>query len=274
MLNDGLRLRPRFMGEEGEKFFTLQFSCGNAPRAHIVFIPPFGEEMNRCRSLVATQARSFARAGYSCTLVDFYGTGDSQGVLREASLEVWKRNIRTTIDTLQREIPGPLVLWGLRLGGLIALDYAATSALEPRHIILWQPVTSAALYVTQVLRQRVASLMVRDLPAETTKEIRQRLEEGKDVEIAGYTLGGQLVRDIEKIELSGAGALCSETIYWLENVAETGKEIGIASQKVVNLLTTNGNRVDVKTFCDPPIWQIHERDFAPQLLATTDGLVL
>lgn len=273
MSNDGVSLRPRFLGEPGEKFFTLQFQCEGKPKAHIVFIPPFVEEMNRCRSLVATQARMFAQAGYYCTLIDFYGTGDSEGVLRDASLEIWRSNIRTTVDLLQREDSCPLIVWGLRLGALIALDYAASSPVQPAHIILWQPVTSASLYITQVLRQRVASLMVRDLPAETTKEIRQRLDEGVDVEVAGYTLGGALLRDLEMLEMSKLHNVSAGNVYWLEHVPEEGKEIGVAARKGVDVLTAQGNKVELRTFCDPPIWQIHERDFAKQLLATTAGLL-
>ncbi len=273
MGGEGLEVVPRFMGEEGEKFFTLRFASGDKPRAHIVFIPPFVEEMNRCRSLVASQARSFARAGYWCTLVDFYGTGDSQGHLCDASLTVWKDNIRVTIDALQRESPAPLILWGLRLGGLLALDFAVDSSVRPQDIILWQPVNSASVYITQVLRQRVASLMVRDLPPETTKEIRQRLADGEQVEISGYILGGALVDQIEKINVSAMAGLCDGTIHWLEHVLEAGKDIGLASRKVVDQLSRQGNQLAVRTFCDPPIWQIHERDFAPQLLALTDGLL-
>jgi exosortase A-associated hydrolase 2 len=273
MSSDNVSLRPRFLGEQGEKFFTLQYFCAGKPKAHIVFIPPFVEEMNRCRSLVATQARSFARAGYYCTLIDFYGTGDSEGLLRDATLDIWRSNIRATVDLLQREDSGPLILWGLRLGGLIALDYAAKSPVQPQHIILWQPVTSASMYVTQVLRQRVASLMVRELPAETTKEIRQRLDGGVDVEIAGYTLGGALVRDIETLELSKLQNVCAGKVHWLEHVAEEGKEIGVASRKAIDVLLSQGNKIELRTFCDPPIWQIHERDFAPHLLATTDSLL-
>lgn len=264
---------PRFMGEEGQNYFTLTFAPAGKPKAHIVFIPPFGEEMNRCRSLVATQARNFARAGYSCTLIDFHGTGDSQGQLCDSSLAIWKDNIRLTVDTLQREDAAPLIFWGLRLGGLLALDYAVSSASRPRDVILWQPVNSATVYITQVLRQRVASLMVKDLPPETTKEIRQRLADGENVEIAGYTLGGALVEDIESIDVSAMTSLCTGTIYWLEHVIEAGKDIGLASRKVVDQLAQQGNKIEVRTFCDPPIWQIHERDFAPQLLAITDGLL-
>lgn len=273
MSEAGIKVLPRFLGEEGEQYFTLQFCCAGRPKAHIVFIPPFGEEMNRCRSLVATQARNFAAAGYACTLIDFYGTGDSQGQLSDCSLRIWRDNIRLTIDTLLREVNAPVILWGLRLGGLIALDYACTLSSPVQDIILWQPVNNAKVYVTQVLRQRVASLMVRDLPAETTKEIRQRLEDGEEVEVAGYTLGRSLIRDIEGIDVAAMSVLCAGSIYWLEHVIEAGKEIGVASRNAVEQLVRLGNKVEVSTFSDPPIWLIHERDFAPQLLAITGGLL-
>ena len=143
----------------------------------------------------------------------------------------------------------------------------------PAHVLLWQPVTSASLYITQVLRQRVASLMVRDLPAETTKEIRQRLDEGVDVEVSGYTLGGTLLRDLETLELAKLRTVSTGKVYWLEHVPEEGKEIGVAARRAVDVLVAQGNDVEVHTFCDSPIWQIHERDFAKQLLATTTGLL-
>ncbi len=273
MSETSITVVPRFLGEEGGKYFTLQFSPVARPGAHIVFIPPFVEEMNRCRSLVSAQARNFAAAGYACTLIDFYGTGDSQGQLCDSSLQIWRDNIRLTIDTLLSEVNVPVILWGLRLGGLIALDYAGTLPLTVQDIILWQPVNNSSVYITQVLRQRVASLMVRDLPPETTKEIRQRLEEGDEVEIAGYTLGGSLVRDIEGINVAAMKDLCSGKIYWLEHVVEMGKEIGMASRKTVEQLVQLGNNVEVHTFSDPPIWLIHERDFAPQLLAITGSLL-
>ncbi len=265
-------MRPRFHGADGERFFTLQFRGAEPPRAHILFVPPFVEEMNRCRALVAQQARAFAAQGYVCTLVDFYGTGDCDGELADANLARWRDNIDSAVDSLLAEDDLPLVLWGLRLGALIALDYAARTTRALRDIILWQPVTSGKLYVTQVLRQRVASLMVRDLPPETTKEIRQRLADGETVEIAGYTLGGDLVADLEAIDTAALDDLCSGTVHWLEHVVEEGKDIGIPSRKLVEQLRAS-HTVNVQTFCDPPIWQIHERDAAPQLLALSAELL-
>lgn len=265
---------PRFLGTEGERFFTLQFRPVSEPLAHVVYVPPLAEEMNRCRALVAEQARSFARAGYACTLVDFVGTGDSDGELAKVGLDDWYANLDTTMATLQSEEPLPLTLWGMRLGSLFALDFAARSAMEIRNLLLWQPVTAGKMYVTQVLRQRVASLMVKELPAETTKEIRQRLADGNAVEIAGYTFGGKLLEDIEAIDLGEMSGLCSERVYWLEHVLEEGKEPGVAAARAIEQLRAQNNTIEVHTFCDPQIWQIHERDEAPQLLAATSSLTL
>ena len=62
-------------------------------------------------------------------------------------------------------------------------------------------------------------------------------------------------------------------VFWLEHVMEKGKDIGVASRRAVDQLSDSGVPVDVQTFADPPIWLIHERDFAPQLLAATDILL-
>lgn len=272
MSEQSITYLPRFLGPDGSRHFVLHVLPASAALAHIVYVPPLAEEMNRCRSLVAQQARSFAAAGYACTIVDFVGTGDSDGEFCDADLALWYSNLDATIEALQAEDPLPIVLWGMRLGGLLAIDYASRSSIDVQDIVLWQPVTAGKMYVTQVLRQRVASLMVKELPPETTKEIRQRLAGGEQVEIAGYTFGGKLLEDIEAIDLGSMGGLCSGKIHWLEHVLEEGKEPGVAASRAMDQLRALENTVDVHTFCDPQIWQIHERDEAPQLLAATDSL--
>ena len=268
------RLSAAFLGSEGQRFLTVNFQPTKAPRGHIVYLPPLGEEMNRCRALAAEQARRFAAEGFLCTMVDFLGTGDSEGELHEANFSVWQENVRLAIENGQTEPALPLTLWGMRLGGLHALLFAAQSAVPVQNLILWQPVTSGKRYVTQLLRQRVASLVGKDLPAETTQEIRQRLEEGEIVEVSGYLLGGELIRDMESADPFSGGKLCSERIFWLENSTEPGQEINTAAAKAVQKLEQQGNTVDVHLFNDPPLWQLNEREDAPELLAVTEGLLV
>ncbi|MEM9253830.1 MAG: hydrolase 2, exosortase A system-associated [Pseudomonadota bacterium] len=263
------RLVPRFLGEAGERVFTLQFCPTVAPKAHIVFLPAFAEEMNRCRSVVAAQARCFASLGYACTLLDFYGTGDSEGVLRDCTLDLWYDNIETTLKTLASDFSGPVHLWGLRLGGLLALDFSVRRKCTVDGLLLWQPVSGAKLYINQMLRQRVASLMVKGQNAETTKEIRQRLAAGEEVEIAGYTLSGALVDDIESIDLSTMSVPCTGDMHWFENTSSPEAEIGVPARNAIELLRGHGNLVTLHTYSDPPVWQIANRESAPQLVEKT-----
>lgn len=268
-----IRVLPRFMGEEGNKFFTLQFSCLEKPKAHIVFVPPFGEEMNRCRALVSEQARNFAQSGYSCTVIDFYGTGDSQGELQDASLQLWSGNIHLVIETLQREVCIPVILWGLRLGAFIAMDFAAKSALVIDHILLWQPVVSGDRYVTQFLRQRVAGLVSKDLPPETTAEIRKRLAQGECIEVSGYTVGGVLMQDIESLSFAGMTALCAGKIHWLENVSEQGADLAAGTAKAIEQLRSLQNDIVIHLYTGPQVWQLHKRDSLPELISITSSLL-
>lgn len=262
---------PRFLGEAGEKHFILQFRSSGAPRGHIVYIPPFGEEMNRCRAHVAQQARDFAASGYHCTLLDFYGTGDSEGELQDASLARWHENIQLTLQFLVAEEPAPVILWGVRLGGIIAAEYANTGTVDIAGLLLWQPVSSGKRYVTQLLRQRVASLVNAGRAAETTAEIRARIASGDSVEIAGYVVADPLISDIEQASLSAQAVRCP-SIYWLENIEQEGDALSTASNKAVTALREAGSAVDVHLFTGPPIWQLHKRDHAQELLALTSSL--
>jgi exosortase A-associated hydrolase 2 len=273
MSKEDIRILPRFMGEGGAQYFTLQIASAERPKAHVVFVPPFGEEMNRCRSLVAQQARNFAVSGYSCTIIDFYGSGDSQGELHDASLEIWQDNIRHTIEILQREVCVPVILWGLRLGAFIALDFASKSAVPIDSILLWQPVISGERYVTQILRQRVAALAGQNLAPETTAGIRQRLAEGERIEISGYTVGGKLMQDVEGLSLTRLRALCAGKIHWMENVSDPTAAVTTATSKAVEQLKNLENDVILHPFTGPQVWQLHKRDVLPELISITSSLL-
>jgi len=159
------------------------------------------------------------------------------------------------------------------LGAFIALDFAAKSALAIDSLLLWQPVISGERYVTQILRQRVASLASKDLPPETTTEIRRRLVQGERIEVAGYTIGGVLIADIESLSLTHMTALCPGKIYWLENVSEAGAGLTAGAAKAIETLKSLQNDVMVHPFTGPQLWQLHKRDSLPELIAITSSLL-
>jgi exosortase A-associated hydrolase 2 len=263
----------RFLGVPGSRLLTLHYQPSTRLKAHIIYIPPFGEEMNRCRALVAEQSRQFADLGYSCTTVDLFGTGDSEGELQDTSFDIWHENIDLVIETLLQVEDAPVILWGLRLGGLLALDFAIRSTRPIQDIILWQPVNSGKRFVKQLLRQRVAALVGKDLPPETTGQIRALLEAGEKIEVSGYTVGDSLMSDIENCDLLGMETLCTGKIHWLENTSDLEQPVGTASLKIIDQLQDQHNNVEVHRFTDPPLWQLHKRDSAPELLEITAKLL-
>jgi exosortase A-associated hydrolase 2 len=267
-------INPVFLEGERGRIFALHFYPGSAPRAHLVFLPPFCEEMNRCRHLVADQANRFAAAGYSCLILDPYGTGDSEGELADASWEGWRADALTAVRWCQEGCASPVVLWGLRLGALLALDMAATYAGQFAKLLLWQPVTNGKTYLTQILRTRIAYLTGNGLPPETTEEMRLALQRGEHIEVAGYVLGGRLVGDIDGMTATSFASLSGTDIQWLQQSSRTDEAPSAAVQKVVDQLVVQGNTVAVIPFQSPPLWQLSERADCSQLLEKTSALRL
>lgn len=266
-------MRAGFVGTEYPAFFVHLAPC-KAPLAQLLYLPPFGEEMNRCRAIVAEQARWYADKGYSCTLLDFYGTGESRGELGDASLAIWRENIADACTSLLARYPVPLYLWGCRLGATLAADYLASSRIDVAGLLLWQPVVDGKLFLTQLLRQRTAALIDRGRAGESTAEMRARLAAGDSLEVAGYELSPRLVGEIDTLDLASAGGLSDITVHWLEHSTAGSTEPSPRSAKVMEQLRQKGCRIHFASFSGQPLWQLHERDSCQPLLDATRGIRL
>lgn len=265
-------VNPQFLDSAAGRIFTLYFAPTTPARGAILYLPPLAEEMNRCRALVSAQARAFADAGYACLLLDYFGTGDSAGELADASWEIWQADVRAAADWLEQQSGMPVTLWGCRLGALLAADIASHDRNRFRRLIFWQPVVDGKMYLTQFLRLRVAFLMDRGLPPETTEQMRVQLANQQPVVVSGYAIPAAIANAIDQLRITDPAGLSGCHIDWLENVSEPGKPLTIASQKAIEALRSKDNQVEVHPFTAPPIWQLHERDAAPDLLEKTAAL--
>ena len=264
--------RPSYLqGSAGRLFVSYTVPEGPASAA-VLCVPPFGEEMNRTRSLMAAQAREFARLGYACLILDLYGTGDSEGDLPEASWETWCDDVNLAAQWLEQQSGSPVILWGIRLGCLLAAEVANSQPGRFDRLLFWQPVASGKSYVTQILRLRVGALVDRNAPPETTAEMRARLESGACVEVSGYLLPGALTMALDTRELPNYAHWNGKTIDWLECVAEQDKPLPGASRKAVESLEANGAKVNVCRAVAPPVWTLHKPTNATTLVKATSGL--
>lgn len=264
-----LGVSPFFLAGAIGNIFGLYFMPQGTVRGALLYVPPFGEEMNRCRDLVANQARMCAQMGYAVLVVDLYGTGDSGGELADADWTIWRTDVAAAANWLGAQAGVPVTLWGLRLGALLAANLANDEPAKYHNLLLWQPVLDGKTFLTQILRLRVAFLMDRNLPPETTEQMRTTLQAGGSVEISGYRVASKLAMDLDKIRMADFTALSKHSIAWFENVSGPDKPLPVGSQKALDLLRTRGCEISTSVFSDPPIWSLHKRDHAPELLAKT-----
>jgi hypothetical protein len=97
-----------------------------------------------------------ARQGHDVTVFERDATPLPESP--EASWESWRDDLKRGVEWLRSRANGCHVLWGIRLGAVMAADLAAQDSGIGR-LLLWQPVTSGKNYFTQFLRIRIAAEM-------------------------------------------------------------------------------------------------------------------
>lgn len=121
------------------------------PLGDVLVAPAFAEEMNRCRSMVSMQAREFARIGIGTLILDPLGTGDSAGDFGEATWAMWREDLQAGARWLRAHGNGCRMLWGIRLGAIMAVELAVADPGIER-LLFWQPVVDGKQFFTQFLR--------------------------------------------------------------------------------------------------------------------------
>jgi exosortase A-associated hydrolase 2 len=265
---------PFFLGSGAGQRFCLFHRPAGPCRGAVLYVPPFAEELNRTRRMAALGARRLAAHGYGVLQIDLAGTGDSAGDFGDARWDAWKQDLDMGAAWLRARLDAPLTLWGLRLGALLALDYArtATSPLAP--LLLWQPVASGSTYLTQFLRLRTANAMLGDDAAaqNSTKALRAALEAGQTLEIAGYDLTPALARAIDGLPAPDTLAP-PVPAHWFEVLGAPGQAPGPVAGRVKSAWEAQGTPLHVHTVAGSSFWATTAVSTCPALLdATVDAL--
>jgi exosortase A-associated hydrolase 2 len=265
-----IALRPFYLSGTRGNIFCLFTPPRNKQEPVLLFLPSFAEELNRCRVMVALQARKLAALGVGSLLIDYFGTGDSQGDFSQTDWQQWKADAETAYAWLRDQGYDNIGLWGLRLGALLASELAHQQPDRFARLLLWQPVLDGAVLLTQFFRIRLAMLMDRGEPKETTKQMRDHLQQGHNLEVAGYELTPQLVAAIDEKKLANVNPELQ--IDWFEAVMEGDSALPPSSEKVINAWREKNIPVQVHTYSGPFFWQLHERELTPDLIEKTTDL--
>jgi exosortase A-associated hydrolase 2 len=238
----------------------------------VLHVPPAGDEMNKSRRMSALQARALARRGATVAMLDLRGTGDSAGDHSDATWEGWRDDVRFAWDWLGRVASVPRLLWGTRLGGLLAADLVASGILAPHAVLLWQPVISGASFFNQWLRIASARQVTGAGDAADARSLRQALESGLPIEVGGYDLHPDLIRGAQAVNL-GTLDPGSCAVVWRDVSPADPPMLSPAAENVARDWRSAGERVDIAAITGASFWASQEIVDVPELVANgTDAV--
>jgi exosortase A-associated hydrolase 2 len=261
-------IRGAFIPVRGQRLFTLSHRPVGEARGGVLLVPPFAEEMNKCRRMLALVARGLAAAGMWVVLPDLLGTGESEGEFSDGSWSVWKEDLQGVVTALGREGWVGTALLGVRSGAVLGLDAAQASGWFLRRTVLWQPIVEGARFMTQFLRMRVAASLMDD-QRETVAEMNQRLAAGELLEVAGYALSAQLAQDLRRVSLNAVLGLHAGQVSWFEVSPDEKAGLQPPSAACISDARSKGVNIDAALIRGAPFWSSTEIVQIPQLVSRT-----
>ena len=272
-------------GPLGQRFCLWHADATQAPRALLVHVHAFAEEMNKSRRMVALQSRALAAAGCAVFRMDLLGCGDSAGEFSDATWAAWLADVAAAI-TLAREHhaatwPGAaepaLWLWGQRAGALLAAE-AAQGLAEPVNLLFWQPTPQGKQVLQQFLRLETAGALLGKGPETSTGKAagqggaRAALARGEAAEVAGYGLAPALANGLDSARLHAPSR--PARLEWLEVATTAGQPPTPAAELQIQAWAAAGWQVRHRSVAGPSFWQTTEIEDAPELLQATAQALL
>jgi exosortase A-associated hydrolase 2 len=257
--------------EPGRRFCVYHPPAAGCPaRGGMLYVHPFGEEMNKARRMAALQARRLAAAGWGVLQIDLLGCGESCGDFVDARWSAWKKDVQAGLAWLRERVGGAVGLWGLRLGATLAADSARESLETIDRLVLWQPVASGEQFLSQFLRLQLASEMLTAGAAQSgVRELREALAGGRVLEIGGYELNPEMAGAIDGLRLADE-VPAVKRVHWLEVRAQSEPAITPASRRVVETWRSAGLDVRASAVAGEPFWSTLEIAECAALLDATD----
>lgn len=269
---------PCILAGSAGPLFAIHITPENAElrrQEGVLYLPPFAEEMNRCRRMASMLAHFLAERGFGVLILDLFGTGDSAGNFEDARWEAWCGDAEAAVLWLAAQGYRRISLVGLRLGACLALQTATAPGMNDllSRIVLWQPVTQGETFLNQFLRIRIAAGMsdAGDREKETVKALRRHLTGGAALEVAGYLLTPDIAAAIDKLDIGHLALDCDRPLTWIE--LGSGTEPGPASQRIIEWLGSGGIEVDARVLPGEPFWNIEETTLVPALWQETAAVL-
>lgn len=254
-----------FREVNGRALFIVSHGIRRDAAQATILVPPFGEEMNRCRRFFLSLSTALARNGHFVMLPDLSGTGDSAGALEEVAWTDWVCELRSLIDTVAADTDAPVNLVALRTGALLAAEASFQQNHPPASLRLICPVVDGRKFLDELLRLKLAAALSSGERANRA-DFWAQWQEGQSVRVAGYPIPAQIALPLSSRCLSDfpPDPTAAVSVYWTGEAGAgscKGAPAGLCSD------------VAVETVVAPAFWRQAEPEPAPALIAALGSVL-
>jgi pimeloyl-ACP methyl ester carboxylesterase len=192
---------PRFFGAAPDRalFGVYHPPSGEVARsAAVLLCNPGPQEQYQTHFAYVKLARMLARQGVHVLRFDYFGTGDSAGSTREATLEDWIADIDTAATEL-RDLSGTrrVAVMASRLGAILALR-AIRNGLRATSTVLWDPIASGAEYLATLHAAQQRLLDGLTYPEDNTRPSDELLGYPMPASMRTAILGARLLDELRE----------------------------------------------------------------------------
>lgn len=182
---------------DGEPPLYASFYRATNPVQCALLLPAFGDERRCTHRYLCRLARQLAERGCHVLQVDLSATGDSLGVERETSMEVWQADACRAWSLLAEECPNlSRTVIGLRLGANLALEVPA-----PQHLLIAPLLSGRALLDGLIRRKQIKEMSGTGTATTTAAEVYAAWKSRQAVDLDGIWVSPQLASDLEGLAL-------------------------------------------------------------------------
>jgi exosortase A-associated hydrolase 2 len=229
--------QPLFLeGSKGRLFAVYHPSRESPPALRVLIVPPFGEELNKSRRIMAVTARRLSMAGCDVLLVDLFGTGDSDGEFRESSWDTWVSDVETATRFLAERTPNAVsAVIAIRTGALLLASMVERANFSFERVLLWQPVLKGEQFLNQFLRIRAMASRFEGHD-ESVAGLSEHLRTGHSVEVGGYELTPHMAEALRTATAQSLSSLTRCRIDLMEFRTSPEADASLPSRNFVDQL--------------------------------------
>ena len=252
-------MTPQFLELETGSLFALFYPATARVKLRVLVVPPFAEELNKCRRLMALTASRLAADGCDVLIPDLFGTGDSDGDFSAATWETWIENIKEVEEWFSTHSTGAdLACLAVRSGCLLFHDaFTSSSVFANARIVAWQPTLVGEQLLNQFLRIRVMAARLAGR-TESLKDLKASFSGGQAVEVAGYEISSEMASQLSGSAINAKSFPAVGRLSVVEFAAEESASLTHPVTRFVDEMRAAGVNADGTVICCEQFWKTQE----------------